>query len=46
MVPYKEDKSKIRWVSFLGLLFDSKDEGDMFFRNVWFSPDYTELQPT
>jgi hypothetical protein len=29
----------------LGLLFYSKDGGDMFLQNVWFSPNYTLLQP-
>jgi hypothetical protein len=29
----------------LGLAFDSEDEGDMFFRNVGLSPNYTALSP-
>jgi hypothetical protein len=31
---------------FPGLYFDPEDEGDMFFRNVfWISADYTTLYP-
>jgi hypothetical protein len=29
----------------LGLHFDPEDEGDMFLRSVWLSPNYTALQP-